>query len=139
MKLSRTFHIVNGKSNLLRSVSLGMVAATLLAGAHGTLAQSAPELGLVSNDQYIGQQFLWDASWSGQWSADQELTVSIPGQYEQLVLHGDNADFGVQFSYATMADAFAQEVEPYDSAGGTTDVLSADVWESDAGVLYLLA
>jgi hypothetical protein len=139
MKLSNTFHVVIGKSHLLRSTSLGLAAATLLTGAHGTLAQSAPEVGLVSSDQYIGQQFLWNASWSGDWTADQEQTVSVPGQYEQLVLHGDKANVGVQFSYATMADAFAREVEPYDSAGGATDVLSADVWESDAGVPYLLA
>ena len=139
MKLSNTFHVVIGKSHLLRFTSLGLAAATLFTGAHGTLAQSAPEVGLVSSDQYIGQQFLWNASWSGDWTADQEQTVSVPGQYEQLVLHGDYANVGVQFSYATMADAFAREIEPYDSAGGATDVLSADVWESDAGVPYLLA
>ena len=78
MKLSNTFHVVIGKSNLLRSASLGVVAATLLTGAHGTLAQSAPEVGLISDDQYIGQQFLWNTSWSGNWTADQELTVSVP-------------------------------------------------------------
>jgi hypothetical protein len=139
MKLSRTFETLIRKPNTLRCLSLGMAVATLLTGAHGTLAQSGPELGLVSNDQYIGQQFLWNASWSGQWSADQELTVSVPGQYEQLVLHGDYANVGVLFSYNTMADAFAREVDPDKLATGEIVVLGSDAWASANDVPYLSA
>ena len=136
MNLSKASKTMTGRTNRLRCASLGMAAMLLLSGAHRTIAGSAPELGLVSGNEYVGQQFFWNATWSGQWTADTTLTTSVPDQYEQLVLHGDSANFGVLFTYDTMADAFAREVDP---ESGDMAVLSTDAWSGAGDVPYLSA
>ena len=136
MNLSKALKTMTGRTRLLRGASMGMAAMLLLTGAHRTIAASAPQLGLVSSTEYIGQQFFWNAAWSGQWTPDTTLTTSVPDQYEQLVLHGDSANFGVLFTYDTMADAFAREVYP---ESGDMVVLNADAWSGAGDVPYLSA
>lgn len=88
MNISRTIRHSAVRSRLLQMIGAIMVAAMLLIPGRAGLVDAKSSGGLLSDTQYVSEQFLFELTWDSHWRAEPSMVKSVAGSYDQVVVIG---------------------------------------------------